>query len=186
MVSAYDVRPAAKEEVQSLGARFVELELDTSESADTSGYAKALAEEKQRRQVELLAAHIAKADVVVTTALIPGREAPLLISKEAVTGMKTGSVIVDLAAPNGGNCELTKPGEDVVVNGVQIQGPLNLPSELPSHASQMYSRTISAMILEFYKDGTFSLDLEDDILKSACVSHGGAVVNERVRGLLGD
>ncbi len=184
MVSAYDVRPAAREEVESLGARFVELELETAEAADASGYAKELAEEKQRRQIELLAAHVAKADVVISTALIPGRSAPILISKEAVGRMAPGSVILDLAAPNGGNCTATKPGETVVVDGVTIIGPLNMAADLPLHASQMFARTVSAMITEFAKGDSFKIDFEDDIFKSVCVSHDGAVVNERVKALL--
>lgn len=184
MVSAYDVRPAAREEVESLGARFVEIELETAEAAESSGYAKELAEEKQRRQVELLAPIIAKADVVITTALIPGRPAPLLISEDAVKQMADGSVIIDLAAPNGGNCASTQKGKTVVAHGVQIIGPLNLAAELPLHASQMFARTVTAMITEFTKEGAFSVDFGDDIFQAVCVTHDGAVVNERVKSLL--
>jgi NAD(P) transhydrogenase subunit alpha len=141
-------------------------------------------EEKARRQTELLVPHIGKSDVVITTALIPGRPAPMLITEEAVAAMSPGSVIVDLAAPNGGNCALTTPGETVVHNGVQIIGHTNLPAEMPVHASQLYARTLLAMIQEFSDDGQFTSNFEDDIFKGSCVAHGGDVVNERVKGLL--
>jgi len=183
-VSAYDIRDAVREEIESLGATFVELELETQDSSDSGGYAKALAEEKQRRQVELLVPHIGNADVVVTTALIPGRPAPLLISEDAVKAMAEGSVIIDMAAANGGNCAFTEPGKTVVKEGVSIVGHTNLPAEMPVHASQMYARTLMAMVLEFYREDTFALDMEDDIAKGACVAIGGEVVNERVKGLL--
>lgn len=183
-VSGYDIRDVVREEIESLGATFVELQLETKESQDEGGYAKALAEEKARRQTELLVPHIGGSDVVVTTALIPGRPAPVLITKEAVKAMKQGSVIVDLAAPNGGNCELTEPGKTVVKEGVTIMGPLNLPSQMAVHASQMYSRTLMAMVLEFYKEDSFTLDFEDDIVKGACLTHDGEIKNERVQSLL--
>lgn len=183
-VSAYDIRDAVREEIESLGATFVELELDTKDSQDAGGYAKALAEEKQRRQVELLVPHIGNADVVVTTALIPGRPAPLLISEEAVKAMADGSVIVDMAAANGGNCAYTESGKTIVKEGVTIVGHTNLPAEMPVHASQMYARTLMAMVLEFYKEDAFALDMEDEIAKGSCVARGGEVVNERVKGLL--
>ena len=183
-VSGYDIRDVVREEIESLGATFVELQLETKESQDEGGYAKALAEEKARRQTELLVPHIGASDVVVTTALIPGRPAPVLITKEAVKAMKQGSVIVDLAAPNGGNCELTESGKTVVKEGVTIMGPLNLPSQMAVHASQMYSRTLMAMVLEFYKEDSFTLDFEDDIVKGACLTHDGEIKNERVQSLL--
>ncbi|HEU0016152.1 MAG TPA: Re/Si-specific NAD(P)(+) transhydrogenase subunit alpha [Longimicrobium sp.] len=183
-VSGYDVRAAAREQVESVGGRFVELELDTAGAEGQGGYARALDEDRQRRQVELLAPHVAAADVVVTTALVPGMPAPRLISEEAVRGMKPGSVIVDLAAPNGGNCALTRPGEAVDAGGVRILGPLNLPAEMPVHASQMYARTVAAMITEFAKDGAFTRDFADEVFREACVTHDGAVVHERVRALL--
>ena len=182
--SAYDIREAVREEIQSLGATFVELEIETTESQDASGYAKALAEEKQRQQTERLVPFLAKADVVISTALIPGRPAPLLITETAVEAMQPGSVIIDLAAPNGGNCAFTKPGETVVKHGVQIFGPLNLPAEMPVHASQMYARTVMAMIQEFAGDDGFQVDFENDIFAGVCVTHGGAVVHGRVKGLL--
>ena len=183
-VSAYDIRDAVREEIESLGATFVELTLDTAGAQDEGGYAKALAEEKQRRQVELLVPHIGKADVVITTALIPGREAPVLISEEAVEAMAPGSVIIDMAAANGGNCAHTARGETVVKEGVTIIGHTNLPAEMPVHASQMYARTLMAMVLEFYGDDGFALDMEDDIAKGSCVTRAGEVVHERVKGLL--
>ncbi|MEZ4701721.1 MAG: Re/Si-specific NAD(P)(+) transhydrogenase subunit alpha [Rhodothermales bacterium] len=183
-VWGYDIRDAVREEIESLGATFVQLELETTGSQDAGGYAKALAEEKARRQTELLVPHIGSSDVVVTTALIPGRRAPTLITEAAVQAMHPGSVIMDLAAPNGGNCELTEPGKTVVKHGVTIMGPTNLPAEMPVHASQMYARVLMAMILDFYKDDAFQLDFEDDIIKGACVTHAGEVVNERVKNLL--
>jgi H+-translocating NAD(P) transhydrogenase subunit alpha len=180
VVSAYDVRAAAAEEARSLGARFVELELDTAGAEGSGGYAAALDEERQRRQIELLGEHVAASDVVVCTALIPGRAAPLLVSAGAVRAMAPGSVIVDLAAPNGGNCALTRPGEVVVENGVAIHGPLNLPAEMPVHASQMYARTVVAMIAEFARDGAFAPDPEDEIARGCCVARGGEIVHERL------
>ncbi len=183
-VSAYDIREAVREEVQSLGGTFVELPLEIEDMQDAGGYARALEAEKARRQTELLVPFIARADVVISTALIPGRRAPTLITEEAVQGMAPGSVIVDMAAANGGNCVLTEPDRQVVRHRVQIFGPTNLPAEMPYHASQMYARTISAMILEFVRDGAFQPDFEDDIFAGACVTHGGAVVHERVKSLL--
>ncbi len=164
-VSAYDIRDAVREEIQSLGATFVELELEAQDDKDSGGYAKALAEEKQKRQVELLVPHIGKADVVVTTALIPGRPAPLLISEDAVKAMKPGSVIVDMAAQNGGNCAYTETGKTVVQQGVTIIGTTNFPSEMAVHASQMYARTLMAMVLEFYGEDGFVHNFEDEISK---------------------
>ncbi|MDZ4699590.1 MAG: Re/Si-specific NAD(P)(+) transhydrogenase subunit alpha [Rhodothermales bacterium] len=183
-VWGYDVRDAVREEIESLGATFVQLELETAGSQDAGGYAKALAEEKAHRQTELLVPHIGSSDVVVSTALIPGRRAPLLITEEAVKAMSPGSIVVDLAAANGGNCAFTEPGQTIVKHGVTIMGPTNLPAEMPVHASQMYARVLMAMILDFYKDGAFQLDFGDDIIKGACVTHAGEVVNERVKSLL--
>jgi NAD(P) transhydrogenase subunit alpha len=184
VTSAYDIRPAAREQVESVGAKFVELELDTSDAEDKGGYAKALAKDEQARQVELLARHIAKADVVISTALIPGRPAPVLITEAGVEGMQSGSVILDLAAANGGNCAVTKADERVVHGGVQIFGPTNLPATMPLHASQMYARTLGALITEFTAEGVFSPAFDDEIIQGACVTHSGEVVHERVRGLL--
>jgi NAD(P) transhydrogenase subunit alpha len=184
VVSAYDVRAAAAEEARSLGARFVELELDTAGAEGGGGYAAALDEERQRRQVELLAEHVAASDVVIATALIPGRRAPLLVSELGVRRMAPGSVVMDLAAPNGGNCELTRPGEMFDAGGVRVFGPLNLAAEMPVHASQMYARTLAALIGEFVKEGAWAPAEDDDIYRSACITRGGEIVNERVRAML--
>lgn len=183
-VSAYDVRAAAREEVESLGGAFIELDLEAQDDKSSGGYAKALAEEAQQRQIRALVPHAGRADVVITTALIPGRRAPLLLSEEAVQAMPTGGVIVDLAAANGGNCALTRPDETVVAHGVTILGPTNLPALVPGHASQLYARTVSNLVLEFFKDGHFVPDFDDEVFKGACLTHNGAVVNERVQGLL--
>ena len=173
-VEATDTRPVAKEQVESLGARFVGVE--TSEIAqDASGYARELSEEFRRKQAELLAERCAAADVVITTALIGGVTAPKLITGDMVRGMKAGSVIVDAAAEGGGNCTLTRPGETVMEGGVTILGPLNLPAEMPWHASTLYSRNLAAFVLAFLKDGEFRLDLEDEILRGALVTHGGEI-----------
>jgi NAD(P) transhydrogenase subunit alpha len=184
-VFGYDIREPTREEVESLGAKFVELEVDIDGDQDESGYAEELEKEKQERQPELLKPHIAEADVVVSTALIPGRPAPLLINENAVAAMGPGSVIVDLAAPNGGNCAHTQANETVVENEVRIHGPTNLPAEMPVHASQLYAKTISSMIQEFVEDGAFTPDFEDDIFDGACLTHDGEVRNERVREALG-
>jgi NAD(P) transhydrogenase subunit alpha len=184
VVSAYDVRAAAAEQVESVGGRFVKLELDTRGAEGQGGYAAALDEERQRRQVELLVPVVGDSDVVISTALVPGMAAPLLVSEAAVRAMKPGSVIIDIAAPNGGNCALTRRGSVVDEGGVRIFGPLNLPAEMPVHASQMYARTVGAMITEFVKDGEFRLDFDDEIFKGACVAHGGQITNDRVRALL--
>jgi NAD(P) transhydrogenase subunit alpha len=181
VVAAYDVRAAAAEQVKSVGARFVELQLDTAGAEGEGGYAKALDEDRQRRQTELLVPHIAESDVVIPPALIPGRRAPLLVTEAAVQAMKPGSVIVDVAASNGGNCALTQPGKTVVANGVTIMAPLDLASAMSTHASAMYARTLAALIGEFAKDGAFATDFEDEIFSNVCVTHGGAVVNPRLR-----
>ncbi len=185
-VFGYDIREPTREEVESLGANFVELEVDIEADEDESGYAEELAQEIQERQPELLKPHIADADVVVSTALIPGRPAPLLINENAVEAMDAGSVIVDLAAPNGGNCAHTEAGETVVEDDVRVIGPTNLPADMPVHASQLYAKTISAMIEEFVDEGTFTPNFEDEIFDGACLTHGGEVHNDRVRDLLGE
>jgi NAD(P) transhydrogenase subunit alpha len=173
-VEATDTRPVVKEQVESLGARFVGVE--TKESAqDASGYAKELSEDFYRRQGELIAERCAAADVVITTALIGGVKAPRLITADMVRGMKPGSVIVDLAAEGGGNCELTEPGRTVVEHGIKICGPLNLPAELPWHASTLYSRNLTSFVLAFWKEARFRLDLDDDIIRGALVTHQGEV-----------
>lgn len=183
-VFGYDIREPTREEVESLGASFVDLEVDIEADQDESGYAEELAKEKQERQPELLQPHLAKADVVISTALIPGRPAPLLINENAVEAMDPGSVIVDLAAPNGGNCAYTETGEEVVAHDVQILGPTNLPAEMPVHASELYAKTVAALIEEGLADGAFAPDFEDQIFAESCLARDGAVRNERVRGLL--
>ncbi len=183
-VSGYDIRDAVRDEVQSLGATFVELELEMDEMQDSGGYAKALVEEKAKRQTELLVPFIQKSDVVVATALIPGRRAPILITEDAVKGMHDGSVIIDMAAVNGGNCELTEPGEMTVKHGVKIFGPTNLPAEMPVHASQLYSRTLLAILEDFTDENGFTVNFDDEVFAGACVSHDGKIVNERVKALV--
>ena len=174
VVSAFDVRPAVKEQVESLGARFLAMEI--TESAETAGgYAKQLSEDTHRRELEFLAEQVKAAEIVITTALIPGKPAPRLVTGEAVRGMKPGSVIVDLAAEAGGNCELTEAGTEVHRDGVTILGPVNLPSSLPLHASQMYSKNVSSFLLHLVKDGRLALDFTDDITRDSCVTHSGEV-----------
>jgi len=183
VVSAYDVRPAVKEEVQSLGATFIELPLETQEGE--GGYAREQSEEFLHKQRELIGEHVAKSDVVITTAAIPGRKAPLLVTADMVKGMRPGSVIVDLAAETGGNVELTRVGEDVEVDGVTIIGTRNVPSTMPLHASQLYARNVANLLLHLVKDGAISLDFEDEITKGSCITHGGEIVNERAKQLAG-
>jgi NAD(P) transhydrogenase subunit alpha len=184
VVTATDVRPAAKEQVESLGAKFVAVEDEEFKAAETAaGYAKPMSAEYQAKQAELTASHIVKQDVVITTALIPGRPAPRLITAAHVASMKPGSVIVDLAVDNGGNVEGAKPGEVVTTpNGVQIVGWSNLPGRIASDASALYARNLTAFLGLLVKDGELAVDLEDEILKAAVVTHGGAVVHEGVRG----
>ncbi len=181
IVSAYDIRPAVKEQVQSLGAKFVELELETGEAEDKGGYAKAMDEEFYKKQRELMAKVVAENDAVISTAAIPGKKAPILITQEMVEGMKPGSVIVDLAAESGGNCEATKAGETVDVGGVKVIGPVNVPSSVPYHASQMYAKNIANLLLLMVKEEEINIDLEDEILKESLVTDGGSVVNDRVK-----
>jgi len=185
VVSAYDIRPAVKEQVMSLGAKFVELELETGEAEDKGGYAKAMDEEFYKKQRELLAKVVAETDAVITTAAVPGRKAPVLITGDMVAGMKPGSVVVDLAAETGGNCELTQAGQTTEKNGVKIIGPVNIPSSVPFHASQMYSKNITNLLSLMVKDGNIDINLEDEILKESLVTDGGKVVNDRVRESLG-
>ena len=186
VVTAYDVRPAVKEQVESLGAKFLELPLETAETEASGGYAQAMDDEFYRRQRELMKSALAESHAVVTTAAIPGQKAPILITAEMVEGMRPGSVIFDLAAEGGGNCELTQPGETVMVGGVTIMGPLNLPSTIPNDASQMYARNISAFLRNLVKDSALQLDEEDPILRDSLLTHRGKVVPERVRELLGE
>ena len=180
VVEAYDVRPAVKEQVESLGARFVELKLDAGDAETSGGYATAQSEEFYRRQRELLAEHLSKSDVVITTAAVPGKQAPILISEEMFTRLRPGSVIIDLAAEKGGNCALTEPGKRVVRNGVTVIGPTNLPSEVPVQASQMFSKNVSTFLGELLKDGSLHLDLENEIVRGTLVAHEGRLVHPAV------
>jgi NAD(P) transhydrogenase subunit alpha len=181
VASAYDLRPAAKEQVQSLGGRFVELPIEAKDAEDTRGYARAQDETFYRRQRELLGKVVVESDVVISAAVIPGKKPPILVTKEMVAGMAPGSVIVDLAGERGGNCELTRPGEIVVEHGVTIIGWFNLASTVPYHASQMYARNVSAFLLHLVKDGKLQLNLEDEIVRETLLTRGGEVVNPRIR-----
>jgi NAD(P) transhydrogenase subunit alpha len=182
VIEAYDVRPAVKEEVQSLGAKFLELELDAQEGE--GGYAREQTEDFLRKQRELLTERVAASDVVVTTAAIPGRRAPVLVTRAMVEGMRPGSVVVDLAAETGGNCEVTELDRVVEVNGVFVDGTGNVPSTVPLHASMLYARNVANLFLHLYKDGKVELDFEDDITRGCCVTHGGEVVHQRARELM--
>jgi NAD(P) transhydrogenase subunit alpha len=173
VVHAFDIRPAVKEQVESLGAQFVGAELLTAEAETGGGYAKEVDEETRRREQALIAQQVKAADVVITTALVPGKRAPLLITEEMVRAMKPGSVIVDLAAEAGGNCACTRPGETVTLAGVTIRGETNLPATLAVHASQMYARNISSVLLLLWKDGTLRFDFDDPIVAESCVTHAG-------------
>jgi len=185
VVEAYDVRPAVKEQVESLGAKFVEMELDAGASEDKGGYAKEMGEEFYRKQRELMTRVVAENDVVITTAAVPGKKAPILVTGEMVGGMAPGSVIVDLAAERGGNCELTQAGETVVHGGVRILGPVNLPATVPYHASQMYAKNVTTFLAHLVQDGELKLDLEDEITHETMITRGGEVVHPKVRELLG-
>jgi NAD(P) transhydrogenase subunit alpha len=181
VVEAFDTRPVVKEQVQSLGAKFLEVDLgETGEG--TGGYAKELSEEAHRREVALLAKAVKENDIVITTAAIPGRPAPKLISAEMVRSMRPGSVIVDLAAETGGNAEVTKPGEVIDIDGVKVIGTTNLPSTMPYHASQMYSRNIASLLaLLLTKDGKLNVDMKDEVVKGTVITHEGAIVHEQTR-----
>ena len=181
VVSAYDLRPVVKEQVQSLGGRFVELEVEAKDAQDERGYARAQDENFYNRQRELLGKVVAENDVVITTAVIPGKKSPILVTKEMVAGMKPGSVIVDLASERGGNCELTVTGEKVIKHGVTIIGLINVASSVPYHASQMYARNVTAFLLHLVKDGKLQLNMEDQIVRDTLLTHGGEVVNARLR-----
>ena len=183
-VEAYDVRPAVKEQVESLGATFVDLALDTDESEDTGGYAKAQDEAFYARQRDMMSRVVAASDVVITTALIPGRPAPVLITDGMVAGMSPGAVMVDLAAERGGNVEPSRPDETVVAHGVTVLGPTNLPATVPFHASQMYAKNVSTLLLHLVDDGALQIDLADEITQGTLVSQDGQVVHPRVRDLL--
>ena len=185
VTSAYDMRPAAKEQVLSLGGRFVELPIEAKDAQDARGYGTAQGEEFYRKQRDLLGDAVAANDVVITAAVIPGKKAPILVTKEMVARMLPGSVIVDLAAERGGNCELTRPGENVVQQGVTIIGETNLASTVPYHASQMYARNLSAFLLNMVKDGKFQFNEADEIHRETLLTRDGEIVNARVREFLG-
>lgn len=182
VVQAYDVRPAVKEQVQSLGAKFVEMELGTAEG--TGGYAKAMDEEFYRKQRELMTRVVADVDVVITTAAVPGRKSPILITRPMVEGMRPGSVIVDLAAERGGNCEVTQPGQTVRVGEVSVLGPTNLPSTVPYHASQMYAKNVTTLLLHLLRDGQPQLAADDEILRETLVCRDGRIVHAKVQEAL--
>ena len=181
VASAYDMRPAAKEQVQSLGGRFVELAVEAKDAQDASGYAKAQDESFYQKQRELLGKVVSESDVVITAAVIPGKKSPVLVTKDMVERMALGSVIVDLAAERGGNCELTKPDETAVIHGVTIIGEYNLAAMVPYHASQMYARNVTSFLLHLTKEGNLQLNLQDEIMRETLLTHEGEIVNARVR-----
>lgn len=185
VASAYDMRPAAKEQVQSLGGRFVELPIEAKDAQDTRGYGKAQDETFYQKQRELLGKTVAESDVVITAAVIPGKKSPVLVTKEMVERMALGSVIVDLAAERGGNCELTKPDETVVEHEVTIIGEFNLAATVPYHASALYARNVSAFLMHLVKEGKLQLDLKDEIIRETLVTRDGEVVSARVREFFG-
>src|SRR5271156_2783976 len=181
VVTAYDLRPVVKEQVQSLGARFLELPIEAKDAQDAGGYAKKQDEAFYARQRELLGNAIAESDAVITTAVVPGSKAPVLVTKEMVSGMAPGSVILDLAAERGGNCELTRPGEKAVEHGVTVIGSINLASSVPYHASQMYAKNLTTFLAHLTKDGKINVDLNDQITRETLLTRDGEIVNERVR-----
>jgi len=185
VVSGYDIRAAVKEQIESLGARFVVLDVEAGAAEDKGGYAKAMGEDFYRRQREALAHVLAEQQVVITTAAVPGKKAPILITGEMAAHMAPGSIIVDVAAERGGNCELTRPGEVVEAGGVRIFGPLNLPSTVPYHASQLYAKNIATFLKYLVKDGRLALNRDDEIVRETLVTHAGEVVHPRVRETMG-
>lgn len=185
VVEAYDVRPAVKEQVQSLGAKFVELPLETANTEDKGGYAKAQDESFYQRQREMMTRVVTASDIIITTAVIPGKKAPVLITEAMVKGMAPGSVIVDLAAERGGNCELTKPDQAVLAHGVTILGPTNLPSTVPYHASQMFAKNVVTFLLHLAPTGELNIDQSDEICRDTLVTDGGDIISARIREILG-
>ncbi|MEA2331164.1 MAG: H+-translocating transhydrogenase subunit alpha [Thermoleophilaceae bacterium] len=185
VVTAFDVRSAVKEQIESLGARFLELDMGLEDAEAAGGYARQLTEEEQQRQRELLAVEIGNMDAVISTAAVPGRRAPLLVTAQAVKNMKPGSVVVDLAAETGGNCELTEAGQTVVREGVTIVAPANLASTMPDHASSLYARNVQSLLELMVKDGELALDFEDDIIKGACITRDGEIVHEGAKQAAG-
>jgi len=184
LVEGYDVRPVVKEQIESLGAKFAQMPVEAKDAQDAGGYAKAQTEDFNRKQQTFLAERAAASDVVITTALIPGQKAPILVSEAAVRGMRPGSVVVDLAAEQGGNCALTEPGKTVVKHGVTIVAPLNLPSTMAPQASQMYSRNISSFLSAILKDGAINIDLKDDLVRGPLVVSRGEVLHQATKNAL--
>jgi len=184
VVKAFDVRPAVKEQVESLGATFIEEAIHADEAEGEGGYAKQLNQEAQHLEQDLIHRHAKESDFIITTALIPGRDAPILVTKEMVQDMHPGAVIVDMAAEAGGNCELTVPGETVVVHGVTIHGPLDIPSTVPVHASQLYSRNMLTLLQHLIVEGELHFDFEDTITKECCITYDGKVIHEPTLALL--
>lgn len=184
VVEAYDVRPIVKEQIMSLGAKFVEVAVEAKDAQTAGGYAKAQSEEFYKKQQDLLAEHARMSDVIVTTALVPGQKAPILVSEEAVKGMRPGSVIVDLAAESGGNCALTEPGKTVVKYGVTIHGPFNVPSSMAPQASQLYARNITSFVSAIFRDGLLNVDTKDDLIRGSLVINKGEVVHEATKNAL--
>ncbi len=182
-VSGFDIRPEVKEQVQSLGAKFVELQLE-EETQTAGGYAKELSDRSQQMTQELIAQQVRQSDAVITTARVPGKKAPLLVTAEMVEQMKPGSVIVDMAADQGGNCACSEAGQEVVHHGVTILGPQNLPATMPIHASELYAKNISTFLMQLIKEGQLQLDFEDEIINSACLTHAGEVRNARVKAAI--
>jgi NAD(P) transhydrogenase subunit alpha len=181
VVSAYDVRSAVREQIESLGAKFIHFELETAAAEDKGGYARAMGEDFYRRQREMLTEVLRQNEVVITTAAVPGKPAPVLITRDMIAGMEPGSVIVDIAAERGGNCEVTRPGETAHENGITVLGPLNLASSVPYHASQMYARNVGALLKLLVKDSALAPDLEDEIVRETMVTRGGEIVHPRVK-----
>jgi H+-translocating NAD(P) transhydrogenase subunit alpha len=185
VVQAFDVRSAVKEQIESLGARFLELDMGLEDAEAAGGYARQLTEEEQAKQRDLLAVEIGKMDAVISTAAVPGRPAPLLVTEQAVRNMKPGSVIVDLAAETGGNCELTEAGQTVVREDVTIAGPLNLPASMPDHASSLYARNVQSLLELMVKEGELSLDFDDEVIAGACITRDGQIVHDGARAAAG-
>jgi len=184
VVEAYDVRPIVKEQIMSLGAKFVEVAVEAKDAQTAGGYAKAQSDDFYRKQQELLAEHAKMSDVVVTTALVPGQKAPILVSEDAVKSMRPGSVIVDLAAESGGNCALTDPGKTTVKYGVTIHGPFNVPSSMAPQASQLYARNVTSFVSAIFKQGAISIDTKDDLIRGSLVINRGEVVHEPTKNAM--
>ncbi|MDX1671274.1 MAG: Re/Si-specific NAD(P)(+) transhydrogenase subunit alpha [Balneolaceae bacterium] len=181
VVEAFDIRPAVKEQVESLGAKFVEVPLEEEDTETKGGYAKELSKDSQERQRQVIHEHAKKSDIIITTALVPGKKAPTLVTKEMVQDMHPGSIVVDLAAEQGGNCELTEPGQTVVKNDVKIAGPLNIPSQLAHHASQLYSKNMMSLLDHLLEEGELKLDFEDEITLNTTITHQGEIISPALK-----